>query len=237
MLYRIGSQKLTVPEVGKKHRTPRQTVPWRDVAEAARCLDAVCAHVPTPKRVVDGIAKVGFWGSVFLNRWPGCSLHLNDVDEGCVSILQDNFPGVKITSYDAQVWAPKACDVGLLDADHFTLRILDQWQEALERWDAACKYLIVADGACFGFKFGNLSHYGVNREQDYYKLLDKALRKFLNKRITVVSKFMNAANLLLEEKPGEGIVYVPPSDLLMSRGGVVYKQPSVKGMSGGLGFC
>lgn len=226
MLYRIGSQKLNVPETGpeRRIRTPRQVVPWRDVAETCRTLDAICGEIPTEKqfKIVDGIARSGFWGAVFRNRWPDCQLLLNEEDKACAKVLHDNFPGDKITHHGIHDWAPVNCDISLLDFDHFTLRILDKWKLVLEKWCPSSRYFIMADGACFGFKFGNLKHYGVKDEKDYYRLLDEALRKFLNKRITVVSRFMNASTILLEEKAGHDIKFLPPSTLVLSRGGKTY---------------
>ena len=49
--------------------------------------------------------------------------------------------------------------------------------------------------------------------------MNDALSKFLTKRITVVSKFMNAATILLEDKPGDDITFVEPSrDLTLVKG-------------------
>lgn len=235
MIYKIGKESLRVPETGpeRKVRTPRQVVPWRDVAETCRTLDAVCGEIPNGDdfTICDGIARSGFWGAVFRNRWPRCRLILNEEDQICGEVLKDNFPKEDILHHPIHEWCPDECDIALLDFDHFTLRILDQWKAVLEKWDSCCKYFIIADGACFGFKFGNLRHYGVDDEKDYYKLLDKALRRFLNKRITVVSRFMNASTILLENKKGRSIKYLPPSQLPLSRGGKPYglsKEPKIK---------
>jgi len=240
MLYRIGSQKLLLPETGpeRRIRTPRQVVPWRDVAETCRTLDAICGEIPAQEqfKIVDGIARGGFWGAVFRNRWPNCKLFLNEADETCRETLKKNFPDDKITHHSIHDWAPRKCDLTLLDFDHFTLRILEKWQTVLENWSPCCRYFIIADGACFGFKFGNLRHYGVEDERDYYKLLDKALRKFLNKRITVVSRFMNASTILLEDKKGKGIKFLPPSNLVLSRGGRPYGISKPKPASKDQGF-
>jgi len=235
MIYTIGNQKLDVPETrDRKARTPRQVVPWRDVAETCRTLDAICGEIqtkPKPFKIVDGIARGGFWGKVFRNRWPKCKIHLNEEDAVCLPVLKKNFPNDKITSNDIHEWTPNKSDIVLLDFDHFTLNILDQWKDVLERYSPTCKYFIIADGACFGFKFGNLKHYGVSEEEDYFGLLGDALSKFLDKRITVVSKFSNASTILLENKRPNKIKFLPPTYLFLSRGGKLYKpklpKPSV----------
>ena len=224
MKYIVGNQKLVLSDsdTKKDKGTPGQIVPWRDVAETCRTLDAICKEVKNTKKIhiVDGIARSGFWGAVFRNRWADCSLHLNEQDENCIPVLQRNFPNDKITAYDIHKWAPKKCDIALLDFDRFTLRILHKWQDVLVRWNATCKDFIIADGACFGFKFGNMKHYGITTDTEYYYLLDEAMAKFLDKRITVVSKFSNAATILLEPvKKPKRIKFVQPSDdLLLSKG-------------------
>jgi hypothetical protein len=243
MIYRIGSQALDVPEMGeaRKARTPRQVVPWRDVAETCRTLDAVCGQIRLDKnfpKMLDGIARAGFWGAVFRERWPGCRLHLNEEDEGCLPILKRNFPHkAEFSSYSIHEWTPPRADVSLLDFDHFTLRILDQWADVLQRFSPQARYFIIADGACFGFKFGNLKHYGVDDEKDYYHLLNEAIRPLTNKHITVVSRFCNASTILLEDAPREnGITFLEPSDLFLSRGGKPYKQKKIKNCPKGFGI-
>ena len=233
MIYRIGkNQVLQLPESGpaRKLRTPRQVVPWRDVAETCRTLDAVCSKIDLEDgcKIVDGIARSGFWGAVFRDRWPNCELHLNEEDKGCQSVLEENFPNDTITSYDIHEWVADPCDIALLDFDHFTLNILDRWEDVLKAWEPICKYFIIADGACFGFKFGNLKHYGVNNDVDYYLLLNKVLRKMLGKRITVVSKFINAATILLEDVKGKGIEFLAPSEMSLIKGGKKYKASKPK---------
>lgn len=231
MIYVIGKQKLVVPETGpeRKARTPRQVVPWRDVAETCRTLDAVCAAIGgKPTTIVDGIARAGFWGAVFRDRWPKCRLVLNEEDQGCLPILQKNFPQDKLLSHDIKKWTPPQSDISLLDFDHFTLRILDQWKDVLERWSPQARYFIIADGACFGFKFGNMKHYGIDKPEDYFYLLDKALKKIIAKRITTVSMFSNASTILLEDKKPSKIQFLPPSQLFLSRGGKGYKNPTEK---------
>ena len=240
MIYRIGSQKLNVPETGtpRKIRTPRQVVPWRDVAETCRTLDAICSEIPNKKKfdIVDGIARAGFWGAVFRDRWPDCKLTLNEEKETCTEVLKQNFPDDKILCKSIHKWAPKKCDISLLDFDHFTLNILDRWREVLKQWCAVSHYFIIADGACFGFKFGNLRHYGISDEKDYYYLLNDALKDFLGKRITVVSRFLNASTILLEDCKGKDIKFLPPSSMLLFRGGKQYKK-AVKSPGRGFGLC
>ena len=224
MIYTVGTQTLEITDAESEERkgTPNQIVGWRDVAETCRTLDAVCKVIrdTTKLNIVDGIARSGFWGAVFRNRWEDCTLHLNEQDTTCVSVLQRNFPDDKITTHDIHEWTPKQCDLSLLDFDHFTLRILDQWKDVLIKWcEATDKYFIIADGACFGFKFGNMKHYGIKTDEEYYYLLDEAMKEFLNKRITVVSKFTNAATILLESRRRGDIKFVPPSvDLVVNRG-------------------
>ena len=241
MIYRIGSQKLSIPETGtpRKIRTPRQVVPWRDVAETCRNLDAVCSVIPTPKKklnIVDGIARAGFWGAVFRDHWPNCKLTLNEEKESCTEVLQQNFPNDKILHNDIHTWAPKKCDISFLDFDKFTLKKLEQWREVLKKWSTASRYFMIADGACFGFKFGNLRHYGVSDENDYYYLLNEALKDFLGKRITVVSRFLNAATVLMEDRKGKEIKFLPPSNMPLFRGGKMYKKV-VKVSARGFGLC
>ena len=230
MMYVIGQRKLHVPETGpeRKARTPRQVVPWRDVAETCRTLDAVCSVMKqTPRKIVDGIARAGFWGAVFQNRWPACRLVLNEEEKTCLPVLKENFPGHVLLSHDIKKWTPPESDISLLDFDHFTLRILDQWKDVLERWSPKARNFIIADGACFGFKFGNMRCYGITKPEEYFYKLDEALRKFLDKRITTVSMFANASTILLEDRKPKEIQFVQPSMLFLSRGGSVYRMKDV----------
>ena len=232
MIYTIGNQKLYVPESGpiRKIRTPRQVVPWRDVAETCRTLEAICSTIKKPPcTIVDGIARAGFWGAVFRNRWPKCKLLLNENDATCAPVLTANFPKSKITSHDIKSWVPPKSDLSLLDFDHFTLRILPQWESVVSTWASLARYFIVADGACFGFKFGTMKHYGIKTAEEYFYLLDAAMKKLTDKRITVVSMFLNASTILLEDKKPKRIKFLTPADLYMSRGTKVYNlRPTVK---------
>ena len=231
MVYRLGAQKLNAPETGSARtvRTPHQVVPWRDVAETCRTLDAICSLIPTPPtRVVDGIARIGFWGAVFLERWPDCDLLLNEEDEVCVDLLQKSFPKARVESNDLNSWVPDKSDLLLLDFDAFTLRKLDQHRDILNRLSSTCHSLIIAESACFGFKFGNLRHYNVQTEREYYYLLDKSLAKTTGKRVAAVSKFMNAAMVLFDRgsEGGKSIKFIEPTSLPVSRGGIPFKHRS-----------
>ena len=229
MIYTVGTKKLNIPETGttRKSRTPRQVVPWRDVAETCRTLDVICKHIPLDKnkkiKIVDGIARAGFWGAVFQNHWPKCKLVLNEEDEKCNPALAVNYPKTLIINKNIHKWTPPISDISLLDFDHFTLRILNQWKDVLTRWSPKAKYFIIADGACFGFKFGNMKHYNIEHPEEYYYLLDKAIYKIIGKHITVVSAFINASTILLEDKKPRKIKYEPPSNLFLSRGCKIYK--------------
>jgi len=237
MLYKIGSQKLHLPEMGLKSRTPHQVVPWRDCAETCRTLDAICTSIPVgnrPFKIVDGIARAGFWAAVFLNRWPNCNLILNESDDGCVKILRENFPHARVTSRDINTWTPPESDLLLLDFDAFTLHKLGDHQHILERVTSTCHYLAIAESACFGFKFGNLKHYKVEDEKEYYKLLNKTMEKVVKKRIISISKFTNSAMVLFgdTDQPPQ---YIPPSSLAVSRGGKQYKLGTIT-FKKGVGF-
>jgi len=231
MIYIIGKQRLQIPEADAKgkNRTPQQSVPWRDVAESCRTLDAICRQIPEPvTKVTDGIAKVGFWAGVFRNIWPDCELVLNETSQPANQVLQDNFPDDKtrICHHTLREWIPSDCDVGLVDGDHFTLRLLPEWETILKNFSATCKYMIVADGACYGFKFGNLKHYGVSTPEEYYYLLDEALYGITKKHITHISKFENAACILLSSERPNTIRWLNPSNLIISRGAQTYKVQS-----------
>ena len=239
MIFTIGTQKLNVStsETQEAKGTPNQIVGWRDVAETCRTLHAVSAliKVKNPK-IVDGIARAGFWGAIFRHIWPECKLHLNDADEACMEVLKRNFPEDKISNHSIKNWAPeKKYDIALLDFDHFTLKILPKFEDQLIAWAKTCKYFIIADGACFGFKFGNMKHYGITDEKEYYYKLNDALKEFLDMEITVVSKFVNAATILLEPKSPKWteIKFVEPTqDLLLAKGGVTKKAKSNKQQKG-----
>ena len=205
MIYKVGKLKLNVPETGpeRKARTPRQVVPWRDVAETCRTLDTVCSTIntnTTKLKIIDGIARAGFWGLVFRNRWNKCKLILNEEDKICLPVLQSNFPNDTISSNDIKIWTPPKTDISLLDFDHFTLKILNQWEDTLKRWSPKTRYFIIADGACFGFKFGTMKAYDISKPEDYFYLLEESLTNIIDKHITVVSMFMNASTILLEDK-------------------------------------
>ena len=227
MKYKIGTQELDITndETKEAKGTPGQIVGWRDVAITCKTLHAVSALIDIEKpTIVDGIARSGFWGAIFRHIWPDCKLHLNDLDKTCLPTLERNFPNDKITNNSIHQWAPKKCDIALLDFDHFTLKLMPKFKEVLINWSNSCKYFIIADGACFGFKFGNMKHYGITNDEEYYYKLDEELSKFLNKRITVVSKFPNAATILLEDvkKPKKIIFVEPTPDLFLARGNEVF---------------
>jgi hypothetical protein len=228
MKYTIGNQTLVMDLADTKEAkgTPNQIVGWRDVAETCRTLDAVCEHIGARKKLsaVDGIARAGFWAAIFRYRWPDCTLHLNEQDKSCVSALKRNFPNAIVTTHDIYKWTPpNGFDLVNLDFDHFTLRILNEWKDVLIAWEESCKYFIIADGACFGFKFGNMKHYGIKTDKEYYYLLDEAFREFMNKRITVVSKFTNAATILCESvRRGKDIKFIESSNIPLSKGGKTY---------------
>ena len=222
MIYEIGDQKLDVPEMDGK--SPRQAVGWRDVAESCRTLDAICRHVPLPvTRAVDIVAKVGFWATVFRNVWPDVKLVLNEEDQAARRILRSNWPDATIRRENPHTWDPPESEVGLFDTDHFTLKILDEWEQPLIRWSSRFNYLIVSDGACFGFKFGNLAHYGVKSPEDYYHMLGQALHRITGLHLTHVSRFENAANVLLGPEKFGPIQFIPPSWMRMTRGGRVHR--------------
>ena len=225
MIYTIGSQKLDVSfsETKEAKGTPNQIVGWRDVAETCRTLHAVSSLIDIKNPgIVDGIARAGMWGAVFREVWKDCELHLNDADSSCMDVLKRNFPNDIVSDYSIYDWAPTECDITLLDFDHFTLKILPKFKDILIKWSESCRYFIIADGACFGFKFGNMKHYGIDNDKDYYYLLNDALGEFLNKEITIVSKFINAATILLEPKKKHKkkykIKFVDPSQFPLAKG-------------------
>lgn len=214
MKFIIGNQKLiiTTSETKEDKGTPHQVVGWRDMAETCKTLDAICDHIKLKNDspvIVDGIARAGFWGALFRYKWPNCVLHLNEKEENCLNVLHRNFPNDKITQFNIENWHPKKCDIAMLDFDDFTLRKADKWKNILSDWGNVCSHLLIEDSACFGFKFGNLKHYGVTTEEEYYYLLNDYLSGFLNKRITVVCKFSNAAAVLIEESKSSKIKFIP----------------------------
>jgi hypothetical protein len=239
MKYIIGNQTLLLDssetKVSKEAKgTPHQVVGWRDCAETCRNLDTICNVINSketePLKIVDGIARAGFWSAVFRNKWSDCILHLNDSDESCLPVLKRNFPNDKITNYDIRKWAPKSCDLVMLDFDFFTLKKFhtEHWEDVITNWDASSKkYLILADGACFGFKFGNMKHYGIKEENEYYYLLRDELKKYMSKKLTVVSKFNNSSIVLFEEtKTNRDIKFLPPSSMSLFKGNKPYGNSS-----------
>lgn len=244
MIYTVGSKKLNIPETGteRKIRTPRQVVPYRDVAETCRNIDAVCSlvHVPAkrPMKIIDGVARAGFWGGVFLERWPDCQLHLNEESTDCLEILRKNYEGVQITMNSMATWTPPKSDILLLDFDDFTLRKSDKHKPILQRVAPTTDWLMVADNTCFGFKFGNLRHYGVSTDQEYYELLDREMAEYMGgKRVIAVSAFSNAAMILYGKRKGDEITYLPPTNLHIARGLKSYKNVAPVNSSKGFGLC
>jgi hypothetical protein len=233
MKYIIGNQTILIEaaETQEAKGTPNQIVGWRDVAETARNVDAICDYINTidssQLKIVDAIARSGFWSAVFRNKWDDCILHLNEEHKECLPALQRNFPNDKITSLNIRNWTPKSrCDLSILDFDYFTLKKLhsDKMEEMITAWDAATsKYVIIGDGACFGFKFGNMKHYGIRDEKEYYYLLRDEMKPYMTKRLTVVSKFNNAAMLLFENtRRVNDIKFLPPTSLYLSKGNKTY---------------
>lgn len=231
MKYIIGKITLDIEVLVTEHDkgTPNQIVSWRDVAETARNVDALCDYISSKDasqlHIVDAIARSGFWSAVFRNKWKDCTLHLNEFKKECLPVLKRNFPNDKITSKDYRIWAP-SCDLSILDFDYFTLRKFhsDKMEEIMTLWDSTTsKYIIVGDGACFGFKFGNMKHYGIKDEKEYYYLLRDEMKPYMTKTLTVVSKFNNAAMLLFENtRRKNDIKFLPPTDLYLSKGNKVY---------------
>lgn len=233
MKYSIGNQTIVIElsETKEAKGTPNQIVGWRDVAETARNVDAICDYISlkdkTQLKIVDAIARSGFWSAVFRNKWEDCILHLNEAHKECLPALQRNFPNDKITSLDIRKWSPKnPCDLSILDFDYFTLMKFhsDKMEAMVSSWDrATSKYVIIGDGACFGFKFGNMKHYKIKDEKEYYYLVREELRKYMSKRLTVVSKFNNAAMLLFENtRRTNDIIFLPPTNLALSKGNKAY---------------
>lgn len=230
MIYKIGSKILNLPETGgnRKLRTPAQVVPYRDMAETCRNLDAVCSILPYPLGsslvVVDGVARSGFWGAIFSERWPNCSLILNEENKECVDILKLNYPTAVICYGSLSSWVPPTSDILFLDFDAFTLKKFKHHKRILEQVAPTTKWLLIADSTCFGFKFGNMKHYGVSTMEEYFTLLNKETNPSLDgKRIVAVSYFSNSAIVLYGHKKGNDIIYLPPTDLPISRGGKLYK--------------
>jgi hypothetical protein len=237
MIYTIGSYRLNIPDGGgrKVGWTPHQVVSWRDCAETCRNLDAVIAKIPIKNglRVIDGISRSGFWGAVFLNHWPDCNLIMNESDTACFDILKKNFQNQNIQANDINLWEPPESDVFFLDFDAFTLRKLHQHIGPLERIAPTTRFLMIADSACFGFKFGNIKHYGIKTEHEYYELLDKEMRSVLGgKRVLAVSSFSNSAIVLYGFADGKEIEYVPPSKLSLCRGIKPYKDSAFVKLEG-----
>ena len=236
MKYTIGSQTLIIESAETKEAkgTPHQVVSWRDCAETCRNLDAICDEITfkdkTRLKIVDGIARAGFWSAVFRHKWPDCSLHLNESSLECSAVLERNFPNDKRTSFDIRKWAPKSCDLAMLDFDFFTLKKFhsEHWESVITSWDAVSnKYLIIADGACFGFKFGNMKHYGIKEDKEYYYLLRDELRKYMSKRLTTVSKFNNSSIVLFENtRRVNDIEFLPPTSLPLRKGNKIYGNSS-----------
>ena len=233
MKYTIGNQTIGIlpAETKEAKGTPNQVVGWRDVAETARNVDALCNYISAKDdsqlRIVDAIARSGFWSAVFRNKWPNCILHLNEEHQECFPALKRNFPNDKITTLNIASWTPKnGCDLSILDFDYFTLRKLhsEKMEPMIAAWDkATTKYVIIGDGACFGFKFGNMKHYGIKDEKEYFYLLRDDMKSFMSKKLTAVSKFNNAAMLLFEEtKRVRDIIFIPPTNLLLKKGDKVY---------------
>ena len=129
MIYTIGTQTLDVSfeETKEAKGTPNQVVGWRDMAETCKTLDAVCKHIKVKKnlKIVDGIARAGFWGVLFRHIWPNCKLHLNENDASCLPVLNRNFPNDTVSNNNITEWAPKNCDLVMLDFDDFTLKKLE----------------------------------------------------------------------------------------------------------------
>jgi len=226
MIYTIGNQKLDIPETGSKRkiRTPRQVVPWRDMAETCRNVDAICSIIQKPPcTIVDGIARAGFWGAVFRNRWPKCKLLMNGEKEDCIRVLKQNFPQDRHVQKNIKHWCPPVSDLAILDFDKFTLKKMDQWERVLSTWAARTQHFIFVDGACFGFKFGTLKSYNISNPNEYYYLLNERLKKIISKRIVAVSAFGNAATILMQDRHPRKIKFVPPTNLSLSRGNKVYK--------------
>lgn len=232
MKYTIGDQTLiiTSSETKEAKGTPHQVVSWRDCAETCRNLDTICqvisAKDSSTLKIVDGIARAGFWSAVFRHNWKDSIIHLNESSVECLPVLKRNFPTDKITSFNIREWAPKSCDLVMLDFDFFTLKKFhsDHWEGVIASWDASSsKYLVLADGACFGFKFGNMKHYGIKDEKEYYYLLRDELKSYMNKKLTMVSKFNNSSIVLFEDvKRVRDIQFLPPSSLPLRKGDKVY---------------
>lgn len=232
MKYRIGNQTLIInsSETKEAKGTPNQIVGWRDVAETARNVDAICDYISVKDKsrlkIVDAIARSGFWSAVFRNKWENCIIHLNEAHKECLPALKRNFPNDKITSFNIRKRVPEECDLSILDFDYFTLKKFhsDKMEEMITAWDDRTnKYVIIGDGACFGFKFGNMKHYGIKDEKDYYYLLRDDMKPYMTKRLTVVSKFNNAAMLLFENtRRIKDIKFLPPTLLPLYKGSKMY---------------
>jgi len=233
--YKIGNQTIELKNSETKQGKGNQkgkapsgsVVDWRNTAETSRNIDAVCKYIlnkdkasgSTSFKVVDAIARAGFWSAGFRNVWPNCQLHINEFEKECIPVLERNFPDDKITHFDIDKKAVH-CDLAFLDFDDFTLKKLEQYFHRIISWSNICKYFIIADSACFGFKFGNMKHYGIKTEEEYYFLLSDTLEAHIGKRVTVVSKFNNSAIVLFENptRRKKDIKFIPPSFITLYKG-------------------
>lgn len=227
--YKVGSHVLSIPQKTKTQAIGT-VVPWHDVAETCRCLRSLLLYLKDtqPQQVVDGVAGSGFWAALVQQQWPNVRLLLNETCDDSVLLLKKFYPTAQVTQQDLHQWQPPSADLGILEFHQFTLRIWEKYQQILDTWSQKMERIILADGACFGFKFGNLCHYGLDKEWDYYELLNETLRPVLHgKQITMVSKFTNAALMVIEYKPKQKkIIPLPPTTFPLFRDGKAHPQPS-----------
>lgn len=150
----------------------------------------------------DAMAGCGFTCTIVKDQLKLEKLYCNDLDPLCCEILRTNFPKDQITNENFfELKYPKGIDITSVDFNNFTLKRVDFWKSGLEKIDSP--YLVFADSACFGFKFGdvNFKSYGISCVEDYYQKLSDWLFDFMGYSVHCVFPFGNAA-LVLTKKGG-----------------------------------
>ena len=174
-----------------------------DVSREMGCIKAIYQKIISLgfdiKKTGDFFAGCGFSGKI-MKKYLNCSeIILNDLSSECVNILKENFSNYTILNLDAfDIELKNNLDLIQLDFNSFS--ILDQkiryWFQLIQYVSIKTnQWVLLADSACFGFKFGekNLQTYGVKTIPEYYEKERIIFKKRFGLTLAFVAAFPNSA--------------------------------------------
>lgn len=175
-----------------------------DIEKEMGAVKALCSYLKKSDYIVNSVwdimAGCGFSVKIFEKYLNPTNMVVNDMDQLCVDQLERNIKDKRkiITSYDFFKFPFNKFpipDLTFIDFNNFTLRRIDQWDAALKKVESPL--LVLADSACYGFKFGNLKKYNCESAIEYYEALSSEMNKRYGYGAEIIFPFGNACEVLL----------------------------------------